>query len=148
MALSLIQGLSAMRSGPDKSLQPSGFSSLKYGVGPNASQVPSSHKPYSSVKPVHTRYRYFLHNEVFWCDIMQVLKVGDKGLGHTQVPSFDHLLSSFHVLNMVLDSGHKRKMILSLPSRSFQSNGKTYRWTIPVQQGTGMGLGTPKELQQ
>lgn len=36
---------------------------------------------------------------------MQVLKVGDRGLGHTQVPSSDHLLSSFHVLNMALDSG-------------------------------------------
>lgn len=66
MVLSLIQGLPAMRSGPDKSLHPSGFSSSKYGVGPNASQVPSSHKPYGSVKPVpHKVPLYFLHNEVF-----------------------------------------------------------------------------------
>ena len=66
MGLSLIQGLSAMRSGPDKPLHPSGFSSLKYGAGPNASQVPSSHKPYSSVEPVpHKVPLHFLHNEVF-----------------------------------------------------------------------------------
>ena len=55
-----------MRSGPDKPLHPSGFSSLKYGAGPNASQVPSSHKPYSSVEPVpHKVPLYFLHSEVF-----------------------------------------------------------------------------------
>lgn len=70
----------------------------------------------------------FLNNVLFWCNILQVLILGDRGMSwHIWVPLLiiQHLLSSCHVPNMVLDSGDMKMKILSLPSKSFQSNGAT-----------------------